>query len=115
MDRIDAYLEGVNLTLPYEDEYAAALSQLSCITLTHLFDEIQSAVDNGLLPYPVELVETYDHETVVAFDEENNLIKYVLHNEENLHDLGEYRWHAWVSIYVVRDNAWTLMSYNDYE
>lgn len=110
MDRIDAYLTGVNLTLPYEQEYEEAYKHDHCIHLTHLFVEIQASADNGFYPYPVELIDIYDDMTIVAFDDTGTMFKYVLQGEEDMNGDGDRRWYSWVDVYVLSPSgSWIKM------
>lgn len=103
-------LEGVNLTLPYELEYASASAHYHAMHLTYLFSEIQSLADNGYYPYPVELIETYDDSTVVAFDETGAMVKYVLHGDEDMNGDGSRRLYTWIDVYLISPSgSWVQM------
>lgn len=110
MDHINSYLEGVNLTLPYETEYANAYSHANCLHLTHLLDEVASRADNGYYPYPVKIAEIYDDNTLVAFADTGELVKYVLCGEEESNGVGDRRWYSWVEVYLMSPNgSWIQM------
>lgn len=62
--------------------WADLARRASAVNLTALWPAIQAAADDGETPYPVECIEIYSDDSLVAFDDTGRMVKYTLFIEE---------------------------------